>query len=145
MGKIKVIVCPVEGEYEIKEIEDSLQSYYDTIDCHMIDMKLVSDDGLTIIIDDEGRLTGKKTNPHLYMGLRHMFGMGICGDYIMARVDDEGRTVSVTDSDIAQFIKVSEIDGRHKEEIMQIIEDEEEDFRNHPEKLMPRFIPIVRE
>jgi hypothetical protein len=144
MQKIKVLYCPVEGDARIVEVDDDLQVKKELIGCDTIDMKMITEDGLCVMFDDEGRLTGKKTNPHLYIQMNEMFGLGLAGDFLVIRTDEEGEDISLTNEDIMYFNKILEVENmsEFKGYMKEKAQQEDEYVNSNPEVLAPKVYPI---
>ena len=99
---VKGIVIKDNGLIEIKEVEDKLHNYQEIVD-GLIDYVSV-DNGVDMIIDDEGKLKNKPVNAiaTLLLNWNEDF---IVGDVFIVGVNKEGETISLTDKQIQDYKK----------------------------------------
>lgn len=62
MSTIKVLHVPAEGEASMIEVENSLTALYDKIGCQLIEMISITPLGVSLIIDEEGKLFNRPLN-----------------------------------------------------------------------------------
>lgn len=92
----------LDEELSVREIKDDLQTFYDIIGCHCIDIPIrkIGGEYYDIICDDEGLL---KDYPQVAMVDKSLQPM-IVGTIIIAKSDEEsGEMMSLTDEDIARI------------------------------------------
>jgi len=100
LDKIKVIKIDENNlEIEVKEIKNSINSYYEEIGCKYVDMPLLAcpvSNNYMIICDDSGLIDGR---PIVYYS-----NQIICGTLIICRVNNIGESISLDDGDI-EYLK----------------------------------------
>lgn len=84
----------------IKEVEDKLHNYQDLVD-GLIDYISI-DEGVDMIIDDEGKLKEKQINTIATLLLNWNEDY-IVGDVFIVGVNEEGETISLTDRQIQEY------------------------------------------
>lgn len=89
MKAIRVILCKVNQEPVVREIEPTLSSLQSLVGGWL--ERFPCRDGVSIWCNEEGRLLNLPPNR-----------AGFYGDFFIARHDDVGNITSVTDSDIAK-------------------------------------------
>lgn len=98
---IKIIkIDEKDLKIQLKEIEDSLVSYYKEIKCVYIDTPLLicpNTNKYMIICDDEGMLDER---PIVYL----QFGQIIYGTMLICKVSNSGKTLSLNENDI-EYLK----------------------------------------
>lgn len=141
---IKVLYCPTNGKMEFRNITPKLESYDEMIKCDCIDMVQFDDGGLFLIIDDEGRLTNKKVNRSFYEFIASTMGLGICGDYLLVRVNDEGETVSLTNRDVKELSELIRLQNNPLYQIVveAMIDKENRFIKENPWVLRPTITPL---
>lgn len=77
---MKILKFTVDGKCEEKEISGTLESLQAEVDGYIESVKLFSDEDITALVDEEGRLKGKPRNKCL---------KGIVGDFIIIGVKDD--------------------------------------------------------
>ena len=106
MRKIKVIYLNVKESKpaRIMEIDDSLDKFYELIDCSCIDivLRLINGVRCRIVCDDEGALKNNRIPSGYCFGLHAaLFGnLIITGD-----IDCNGNLMSLTDFEITKIIE----------------------------------------
>ena len=93
------------------DIEDNLQTYYDLINCTTIDITHAF--GCDVICDDEGLLK-QNQKPSYIEVLNDEIIRVLVGNIIFASHDDEGNTVSLTDSQIRNLKRAKIMVKNHK-------------------------------
>lgn len=102
MRKIKALVLNTEKGMKEAEIEDSLKTYYELIDCDTIDItaRKVGDRWYRIVVDDEGLL---KMNPVVSAYTEDMEPV-LVGNLVFCGAEDEdGYLTSLSQEDIANL------------------------------------------
>ncbi|WP_027406142.1 hypothetical protein [Anaerovibrio sp. RM50] len=105
--KIKVFVLDHKNHYcrEVVEIdeEDSLHEMYRVLHCELVDVQSFDIDGVEydIWFDEEFLLKGEPLACTFVLGeLKKGRCIPICGSWMIAKHDEEGRTIGLTDEDI---------------------------------------------
>lgn len=83
---------------DLMEVEDELQTYYDLLDCDLIDIASVKIEGkrFEVVCDDEGKL---KDDPQLsFMSAEGRYT--ICGNIFVCAVQSDGELRSLTESEV---------------------------------------------
>lgn len=120
MRKIKALVLNIETGMKEVEIEDSLKTYYDLIDCDTIDIteRKIGDRWYSIVVDDEGLLS---MNPVVSAYSENMEPV-LVGNLVFCGADDDGYLTSLSPEDIANLkahgmstIALNEEDGTLRE------------------------------
>lgn len=62
MKTIKVLHLPAEGEASMIEVENTLAALYDKIGCQLIEMVSIPPLGVSLILDEEGKLFNRPLN-----------------------------------------------------------------------------------
>ncbi|MGP5523478.1 DUF3846 domain-containing protein [Glutamicibacter arilaitensis] len=111
---IKGIKITVTGETVPVQIDakDRLQALYKEIDCTTVEY-LGAEANIDLIIDEEGKLTGKEPNNlatirAIQLGVRLLPGDVICGDVIFLGHDGEGATIGLNEEQL-MILEVLEI------------------------------------
>lgn len=97
---IRVLIKRVDEPIKEAVIPASLESYYNVIDCDLVEFYYPFEEkpGICCIIDEEGRLKRRLVSwriPH---------SIGLNGTIIFAKDDGMGNTIGLDDEDVA-FIK----------------------------------------
>ena len=103
--EIKVLTLEVDYKLKgifpkVREIENSLESFYKIIGCDMIDIVQIEVEGkfFDVICDDEFLLKEKPV-PTLFIDNENV----LCGNLIFMTCDEEGNTQGLTDEDIQKL------------------------------------------
>ena len=100
-------INPVTGEHGERIVEDNLNSYYNLLDCNMIDIVSRKIGARTrkyyeIVCDDEGLLRSDAR----ISAINDMGGTMLVGSlFITGSVSAEGELTSLTDADVAKIKK----------------------------------------
>ena len=100
---IRVVVINENGA-EVREIEDSLEVFYDIIGCDLIDITVREVKGIALdfIVDDEGLL---KDDPVARaISLSHPSTDVLVGNIIVSQANEEGEQISLTDKEVEAVI-----------------------------------------
>ena len=97
---MKVLVITTKGEYIEREIEDKLEVLQDIVGGY-IEYVDLSQDGLTMIVNEEGKIYDLEYNlgATLLYDTTHMGHDMILGNAIIVR-DKDGENASISDEDI---------------------------------------------
>ena len=97
--KIRVLVCEVGKQPEVREIENDLSAMQQIVGGYIEAVGL--EPQVHLICNEEGKLTGLPLNRPI-LGL--LGGSDIvCGNFFITRHDEEGENISLTDADIARY------------------------------------------
>ena len=98
---MKVLVITTKGEYEEREIDNNLKTLQDIVGGY-IQYVDISQDGLQMIVNEEGKLLDLEYNlgATLLYNTTHLYNDMILGNAIIVNTDDEGENKSITKEDI---------------------------------------------
>lgn len=98
---MKVLVITTKGEYEEREIDNNLKTLQDIVGGY-IQYVDISQDGLQMIVNEEGKLMDLEYNlgATLLFNTTHLYNDMILGNAIIVNTDDEGENKSITKEDI---------------------------------------------
>lgn len=98
---MKVLVITTKGEYEEREIDNNLKTLQDIVGGY-IEYVDISQDGLQMIVNEEGKLMDLEYNlgATLLYNTTHLYNDMILGNAIIVNTDDEGENKSITKEDI---------------------------------------------
>lgn len=98
---MKVLIITTKGEYEEREIENNLKTLQDIVGGY-IEYVDISQDGLQMIVNEEGKLMDLEYNlgATLLFNTTHLYNDMILGNAIIVNTDDEGENKSITKEDI---------------------------------------------
>ncbi len=105
MKEIKIIVIENGKFPEVKEVTDNLEIYREIVGGNIECLTLSN--GLIIICNEEGKLLGLPVNKVQLEEVSYCFGDCIHGNYFLARCDEEGEFISVTQEDIDMLVNTS--------------------------------------
>ena len=103
--KIKAIVVKAGEPARIEEIEDSLQSYYDTIGCDYIECVYPFDGDICLVCDEEGKINGSKPNRTLKDGDGKAVDV-IFGTFVIIGYGKDGNFRGLTDDEADEWQKL---------------------------------------
>lgn len=104
---IKVVVLDTKAEetnqYQVREIENDLDTYYDIIGCRCIDIpqRKIGNHYYDIIVDDEGLL---QSDP-IISAVDKTGSPMLVGTLIVCQSNEEGETIGLTDEEIEEVRK----------------------------------------
>jgi hypothetical protein len=94
---VRVLFFPVGGSAEVRHVEgDTLRAFQKLVGGYVEGMNL--EDGLQLICNEEGKLTGLPPNRHV-----QAVGDVILGPFVVSRHDAQGEAVDVTDADVEKY------------------------------------------
>ena len=98
--KIRVLMCEVGKECEVKEIESGLESLQaivgGLIECYPIG------ENLDLVLNEEGKMMQLPWNRPLFDQDGKVFDL-VAGPCFLIRADNEGGFISVTDEDVQKY------------------------------------------
>lgn len=101
---LKILVIEPGEEPRVQEIEHTLAEMQKVVG-GMLEMACVFPDGVDIWSNEEGKLIGLAPQLGRFNPLAR-FGDLYSGTLFLARKNDEGKTLSLTDADIKKYRKV---------------------------------------
>ena len=103
MADIKVIKVDVAKAAEIVTISDSLESLQHEVEGY-IECIYPWEDNATLICNEEGKINGMELNRPLYDEDGRIVDI-IAGPFLIVGFDDDGELVSLTDEQIATYLR----------------------------------------
>ena len=120
MEKIKAVVVEAGKPARIEEVENSLQGYYKTIGCKIIEVAYPFDSDICVILDEEGKLDGAPMNRIIKDGDGNLADV-YYGTMVIVGYTEKGEWRGLTDEEAEEFRKLYEEPDEESEILKQII------------------------
>ena len=121
--KIRGILVSTNGEVKEAEIEDSLESFYSTLECDLIDctVREINGEFYDIVCDDEGLF---KEHP-VVTAVSGFLKPALVGNLFICRHNDDGEWTSLSDDDVKRIMRTVihtfNVDDRSERDVIWLI------------------------